>query len=428
MWLYSNDSVDATLKILGIEKLRDWQEEVMDLAYRGEDLFLSVPTSGGKSLVFQLLASLEAGYALTMVISPLRALQQDQVMQLTNHGVEATWLNSDLSNSERREILDNLSKYCLLYLAPEQLHSRDLNRALRKCHVERVVIDEAHVIPQEGFGFRKAYRRIGKFIRKLPNQPQIIACTATATPKERRAVIKSLKMDHPEIYTHPLRRDNLRLSVKKFAVPQKCKSKKEKLESLLFQATEATLEGWKEDGSKGSVIIYCPTVRRVKDLKRWLKGRGWRVAAYTGKMSPKKRLRAQEGFLSGCKKIIVATNGFGLGINKPDVRLVIHVGLPLTLNGYVQEIGRAGRDGKKAKCVLFYSDADFESNKGILKRPRNKEAIRSGIKGLNALKDLLDSPKCLWTGIEKYYGEKGSGDCGHCCNCKAKKARKQDNS
>ena len=141
-------------------------------------------------------------------------------------------------------------------------------------------------------------------------------------------------------------------------------------------------------------------------------------------MDQKKRLKAQEDFLSGSKKIIVATNAFGLGINKPDVRLVIHAGLPLTLGGYVQEIGRAGRDGKKSTCVLFYADSDFQRNERILKQSGNKKAIRHGLKGLSALKKMLKSSKCLWTRIEKYYDQKSNGPCGHCCHCKAKNVKR----
>lgn len=422
MRLYRKTDIAAALKTLGVEELRDWQKDVMPSVYQGEDLFLSVPTSGGKSLTFQLPAILEAGKALTVVFSPLRALQQDQVGILAALGVKAALLNSDLSNNERKEILDNLSEYCLLYLAPEQLSVHDLQKALRECEVERVVIDEAHVLPQAAPSFRKAYGKIGDFIHSISYPPQIIACTATATPKDRQTIIKSLGMDTPEIYTHPLRRDNLHLSVKELAVPRKRRSATMDLESLIFHSVEATLQGW---NGKGSVIIYCPTVHRVKALKRWLEGRDWNsIAAYTGKMSQADRLEAHTAFLSGSRKIIVATNAFGLGINKPDVRMMIHAGFPLTLDGYTQEIGRAGRDGKKSRCVLFYSDVEFKCNERILKQSGNKKAIRRGMRGLNALKALLDSSKCLWTRIEKYYGQNGAGSCGHCSRCKAKAARK----
>lgn len=420
MWLYRNTTINAVLKKLGVKKLYDWQAQVIQAACQGVDLFLNVPTSGGKSLIFQLLAILETGRAITLVISPLRALQQDQVTQLTECGVKAAWLNSDLSTSKRRDILDHLSEYCLLYLAPEQLSSRDIQMALRSCNVDRVAVDEAHVLPQAAPCFRKAYGAIGDFIRSLPYPPQIIACTATATKKEQRAIVKSLGMEDPEIYEHPLRRDNLHLSIKRIEAGRDRKAKKTKSESLLFHAVEDALQEW--DG-KGSVIIYCPTVKRVKSLKRWLKGRGWSVAAYTGKMDQKERSKAQSAFLRGRRQIMVATNAFGLGINKPDVRLIVHAGLPLTLSGYVQEIGRAGRDGKKARCVLFYSSSDLQKNANILKRSGNSKAVRQGLKGLDHLKELLESSKCVWQCIEKYFGQTDQNACGHCCRCKAEEAR-----
>ena len=422
MLLYRRGAVDAALKTLGIGTLYDWQKEVIQCALQGQDIFLRAQTAGGKSLIYQLLAVAEAGRGLTLVFSPHRSLQKDQVMPLTARGVKAAWLNSDLSNKERKEVLDNLSKYSLLYLAPEQLSAHDLQKVLKTCNVERVVVDEAHVLPQMAPDFRPAYGEIGNIIHKLFRQypPQIIACTATATKKEQKTIIESLGMNDPEIYTYPLRRDNLHLSAKRITVSRKCKSKKEKLEELLFHEVEATLQEW---NGKGSAIIYCPTVKRVELLKKWLSGRGWNVTAYTSKMTWKDRSKVQEQFMSGVRKIMVATNGFGLGINKENVHMVIHAGPPLTFSGYVQEIGRAGRDGKKSKCVLFYSDTEFHRNKRILMHSESKEAARNDLDGLEELKRFLSSPECLWTQIEKYYGQKSGGVCGHCCRCKAKAAR-----
>jgi len=357
---------------------------------------------------------------LTLVISPLRALQQDQVMQLTERGVAAACLNSDLGKRDRKELLAHLPELCLVYLAPEQLFTKDFQAALRRCHVERVVVDEAHVLPQAAPSFRKAYGQIKHFIQQLPYPPQIIACTATATPKERKTIIKYLGVDSPEVVTYPLRRDNLRLTVKKVSTPPRCKNKQAELENQLFHSVEAALLDW---NGNGSAILYCPTVKRVKKLKKWLKSRGWKATAYTGKMSQKERMHAQEEFCRGSKNVIVATNAFGLGINKPNIRRIIHAGLPLTLSGYTQEIGRAGRDGKKAKCILFYTDSDFQRNERILKQSGNKKAVRQGLHGLNALKKLLDSSGCLWTRIEEYYGQTVGGPCGHCCRCKAKRLK-----
>lgn len=415
MGLYSKERQDSFLKKMGIQELYPWQAEVLPVILSGQDTFILQATSGGKSLLYQLPAIMEEGRMLTIVVSPLRALQEDQVDALRRKGIRAVLLNSDLSLAARRTALDTLSQLSLLYLAPEQLHSPDLLEALKRCKVARVALDEAHILPQSGPSFRKAYGEVGSFIRTLPYRCQILACTATATPKERREIIRSLGMESPECFVYPIRRDNLHLQIKRVEAP---KGKDSKLEINLFHAVERMLEQW--DG-RGSIIVYAPTVKRVKHLQKWLKGRGWQAARYTGKMSKEKRQQAQADFLSGKKRVIVATNAFGLGIDKPDVHLVIHAGLPLTLNGYVQEIGRAGRDGRKADCILFYSTKDFARNERILKHSGGKKAVRRAMSGLRAMRKLLDSEKCIWKVVEKYYGESSNSECGHCSRCAGKK-------
>lgn len=395
---------------LGIPGLYPWQDETIGAILNDDDVFVSAPTGGGKSAVFQISAIMESGRALTLVISPLRALQLDQVQALKRKGVCSELLNSDLSKQERKDIMDKLPETCLLYLAPEQLKSGDLTDALRRCFVKRVVVDEAHILPQAELDFRPSYGQIEAFIKSLPVRPQIVACTATATKRERKRIIAALGMEGPKLFVHPVRRNNLRLLVKKIEGGGKYRTQ----EDSLFHEVENVLSRQKK---KDGVIVYCPTVARVERLHKWLSARGWKVGKYTGEMSEKARQRAQKSFLSGKKSVMIATNAFGLGINKPDVRLIIHAGLPLTLSGYVQEIGRAGRDGKSAKCILFYSPADVDSNRRTLSLTRNPEAASYGVSGLNALKDLIRSTECLWRGIEKYYGEKPSKPCAHCAHC-----------
>lgn len=408
------DSVNSAMQKMEIGKLRPWQEEVLPTILDRKDVLIVQTTSGGKSLLYQIPAIMEDNHRLTIVISPLRALQENQVAALQQHGVRAVALNADLSPIKRKELLASLRETALLYLAPEQLKSQDLLSALQHCAVSRVVVDEAHVLPQDGLSFRKSYREIGNFIHILSDRPEVIACTATATPKERKEIIRSLEMESPECFVYPIRRDNLRLQIKRV---ESRKGHKDELEKNIFRAVERELFRW---NGTGSVLVYAPTVQRVKHLKRWLKGRGWNVAHYTGKMALKKRRKAQADFLSGKKPILIATNAFGLGIDKPNVRLIIHAGLPLTLNGYVQEIGRAGRDGKKARCILFYSRKDFSRNERILKGCGSKKAVRRALKGLNALRKMIDSSKCIWNIWEKYYGESPRDRCGHCSRCISK--------
>ncbi len=419
MFLYKTAEKNRVLSEMGIRHLYPWQEEVLSSVFNGNDVFLRAHTGSGKSLVFQLPAILEAGRALTMVFSPMRALQRDQVTSLRNLGVNAALLNSDLTASERQGVLENLPSTCLLCLAPEQLQSnesRELKQALKDCYVYRVVVDEAHVLPHYESGFRKAYSYIGEFIQSLPERPQIIACTATVTKDEQRKIVESLGMDDPCEYVYSVRRENLSLYVKKI-IPSDAEQKRNTLEDNRFHSVERELEEW--DG-QGSVIIYCSTIRQVKSLHRYLTACGYKVRKCHGKMKNEKRSKACDAFLSGRSKLIVATNAFGLGIDKPDVRMIIHASPPLTIGDYVQEIGRAGRDGKKAKCVLFYSPSDFSDNERIL-RQNDKEAADRELKGLHALKDLLTSTRCLWKEIEKYYGDRPGDSCGKCCNCREKK-------
>lgn len=414
-----NEHLTEELKKLGIANLRLQQEAPMEAILNNEDVIVLMPTSGGKSLLYQLPAVMEHG-SLTLVISPLKALQLDQVDALRSKGIRAAVLNSDLSAAEHRDVLEDMTEHGgLLYLAPEQLRSPAVAEALQSCPIlTRIAVDEAHILPQAKDDFRKAYGKIGSFIDSLSLHPQVIALTATATRKDVARIRKSLDIDNASLFRTPLRRDNLHLCINHIDNSKIRKGKrKPSTENVLFQSVERELSKWDEDGA---VIIYCPTVKLVKRLCKWLKARDYPVGKYHGKMKHAKRKAAQQAFMRGKKPIMVATNAFGLGIDKPDVRLVIHAGLPLSMDGYVQEIGRAGRDGKKSRCVLFFTKADFERNKRILSHSGGNKAIRRKLKRLNALRGLVDSKECLWCVIEKYFGEKPQKRCHKCCRCRQK--------
>ena len=387
------------LQKLGITNLRQQQEAPMQAIFDGKDAIVLMPTAGGKSLLYQLPAVMDDTGKLTLVISPLKALQLDQVDALRSKGIRAAVLNSDLS-------------------APEQLQNMAVADALRTANLTRIAVDEAHTLPQAKDDFRKAYGKVGSFIHSLPHRPQVIALTATATLNDVSLIRKSLGIPNAERFRTPLRRDNLHLCINHIDNSKIRKGKrKPSTENMLFQSVERELSKRDEDGA---VIIYCPTVKLVKRLCKWLKARDYPVGKYHGKMKHAKRKAAQQAFMRGKKPIMVATNAFGLGIDKPDVRLVIHAGLPLSMDGYVQEIGRAGRDGKKSCCVLFFTKADFERNKRILSHSGGNKAIRRKLKRLNALHGLVDSKKCLWRVIEKYFGEKPQKKCEKCCRCRQK--------
>ena len=406
------------LQKLGITNLRQQQEAPMQAIFDGKDAIVLMPTAGGKSLLYQLPAVMDDTGKLTLVISPLKALQLDQVDALRSKGIRAAVLNSDLSAAEHSSVLEDMTRRGgLLYLAPEQLQNMAVADALRTANLTRIAVDEAHTLPQAKDDFRKAYGKIGSFIDSLPRHPQVIALTATATRKDVDRIRKSLNIDNASLFRTPMRRDNLRLYIKRIEAGGKTRKGGQSIEHTLFQSVERELSKWDKDGT---VIIYCPTVKLVKRLCKWLKARDYPVGKYHGKMKHAKRKAAQATFMSGKKPIMVATNAFGLGIDKPDVRLVIHAGLPLSMDGYVQEIGRAGRDGKKSRCVLFFTKADFERNKRILSHSGGNKAIRRKLKRLNALHGLVDSKKCLWRVIEKYFGEKPQKKCEKCCRCRQK--------
>ena len=338
---------------------------------------------------------------------------------LRSKGIRAAVLNSDLSAAEHRGVLEDMTKRGgLLYLAPEQLRNPAVAEALQSCAIlSRIAVDEAHILPQAKDDFRKAYGKIGRFIGSLPRHPQVIALTATATRKDVARIRKSLDIDNASLFRTPMRRDNLRLYIKRIDSSGKTRKGGQSIEHTLFQSVERELSRWDEDGA---AIIYCPTVKLVKRLCKWLKARDYPVEKYHGKMKRSKREAAQAAFMSGRKPIMVATNAFGLGIDKPDVRLVVHAGLPLSMDGYVQEVGRAGRDGRKSRCVLFYTKSDFDRNKRTLSQSGGRKAVARRLKRLNALHDLVSSHKCLWRVIEKYFGEKPQKKCEKCCRCKSK--------
>ena len=408
------------LQKLGITNLRQQQEAPMQAIFDGKDAIVLMPTAGGKSLLYQLPAVMDDTGKLTLVISPLKALQLDQVDALRSKGIRAAVLNSDLSAAEHSSVLEDMTRRGgLLYLAPEQLQNMAVADALRTANLTRIAVDEAHTLPQAKDDFRKAYGKVGSFINSLSLHPQVIALTATATRKDVARIRKSLDIDNASLFRTPMRRDNLRLYIKRIDSSGKTRNGKcsQSIEHTLFQSVERELSKWDEHGA---VIIYCPTVKLVKRLCKWLKARDYPVGKYHGKMKHAKRKAAQQAFMRGKKPIMVATNAFGLGIDKPDVRLVIHAGLPLSMDGYVQEIGRAGRDGKKSRCVLFYTQSDFDRNKRTLSQSGDRKAVARRLKQLNALHGLVDSKKCRWRVIEKYFGEKPQKKCRKCCRCKSK--------
>lgn len=398
--LYTYD-IYAAMQRLGVTQLREEQEKCLNFILKGRDALIRLRTGGGKSLLYQLPALLDAPGELTLVFSPLLALQHDQVDALHKKGIRAALLNSELCKGCHAETLrDFVQNGGLLYLAPEQLRNQKVLQALASAHVRRVVVDEAHILPQVDSGFRKAYAEIGPFIDSLPERPQILALTATATRSDFSYIAESLHMTNPKRFPFPVKRSNIELEVKRFDIKgnDRATSRKRNIRLALLD------DVLKKYRKKGATIVYCPTVGDVKRTTKWLRSRGYPAKAYHGKLSKKKRKRVHKYFLQRKRPIVVATNAFGLGIDRPDVRLVVHAGLPLGIDAYAQEIGRAGRDGKKARAVLLYTPTDFADASRIIRQNNDDTTDYRGEKRLDALKKVIAEPKKAWKGIAKYFG------------------------
>ena len=396
-----NYNVYAAMHQLGVTRLRTEQSKVLSCVLQNRDVLVRLCTGGGKSLLFQLPALLDEPGQLTLVFSPLLALQEDQVSALKKKGVRAALLNSSLSKRHHAATLcDFVQNGGLLYLAPEQLRNQKVLGALASAHVRRVVVDEAHILPQVDRGFRPAYAEIGTFIKSLRIPPQILALTATATRSDFSYIAESLHMTNPKRFPFPVKRSNIELEVKRFDIKgnDRVTSRKRNIRLALLD------DVLKKYRKKGATIVYCPTVGDVKRTTKYLRGEKYSAKAYYSELPKGRKKRVLRYFLTKKRPIVVATNAFGLGIDRPDVRLVVHAGLPLGIDAYAQEIGRAGRDGKKARAVLLYTPTDFADASRIIRQNNNDTTDYRGEKRLDALKKVIVEPKKAWKGIAKYFG------------------------
>ncbi len=328
-------------------------------------------------------------------------MQEDQVSALKKKGIRAALLNSSLSKRRHaatlREFVQNGG---LLYLAPEQLRNRKVCEALAGAHIRRVVVDEAHILPQIDHGFRPAYAEIGPFIESLPMPPQILAFTATATASDFSYIARSLHMDEPKRFLFSVKRRNIKVFIKKFDVHGKDGVKHRKRTQRL-KMLDAVLQQYRRDGA---TIVYCPTVNDVKRTTKYLRREKYSAKSYYSELPKGRKKRVYKYFCTKKHPIVVATNAFGLGIDRPDVRLVVHAGLPLGIDAYAQEIGRAGRDGKKAHAVLLYTQTDFADAGRIIRSGSDNKTVHRGEKRLDALRKIIIDPKKVWKGITKYFG------------------------
>ncbi|OZG54400.1 ATP-dependent DNA helicase RecQ [Alloscardovia macacae] len=388
--------------VYGYTSFRQGQAEIIDTIIEGRDVLAIMPTSAGKSLCYQIPALMLPG--ITLVISPLISLMKDQVDSLRGNGIQASFLNSTLAEDEVRAIYQSLRAGAtrILYVAPERLTNADFLDFIASFPVSFISVDEAHCISSWGHDFRPAYRSILGFIEALSARigyrPRIAAFTGTATKEVQKDIVQQLNMsaNHGEVVLS-FDRPNLYFAVEE---PRSGAEKLARIKELLGPNPEPT-------------IIYCRTRRAVESVAAKLQKAGYNADFYHAGLEPDERSRIQDAFQYGEVDVMVATNAFGMGIDKPDVRQVIHYGISDSLEAYYQEAGRAGRDGQKSRCTLFYSGADVVDAKRRISMENDPLAASK----LDAMLRYTQTAGCLRRCILEYFGEETREDCGDCSNC-----------
>lgn len=392
-------------KHFGYDDFRPGQEDIIRSVMDGDDNFVLMPTGGGKSMCFQLPALLLPG--LTLVISPLIALMKDQVDSLRANGIEADFINSSLSSAEISERVEKIKagKTRLLYIAPERLSLGEFRDFLQNIDISLIAIDEAHCISEWGHDFRPDYRNLSNLKTLFPSTP-LIALTATATKKVREDILQMLKLKKARVFVASFDRANLHLDIinKKGAF--------EKLIDIL------------SDHRGEASIIYCYSRKETEEITENLKLNGFNARAYHAGLEKETRKNTQDLFIKDKVNIIVATIAFGMGIDKPDVRLVIHYTFPKTLEGYYQEIGRAGRDGLDSKCILFYTYADLRKHEFFLGQKEDASQVEIAKNKLSEVLNFCELTSCRKKYLLNYFDEAMESEkCDSCdvCNTKLEK-------
>lgn len=397
---HSLSPIEVLKKYYGYDRFRRNQEEIITSIFERKDTFCIMPTGGGKSVCYQVPAILLKG--LTIVISPLISLMKDQVDTLNSNGIPAVYLNSTVSYSNQELIMKEIRQgvYKLVYVAPERLDSNQFINFLQQLPIEFIAIDEAHCISQWGHDFRPSYRKIGALIEQLSPRPVIAAFTATATKEVAKDIKRGLALQSPLSFVSGYERENLAFSVVKTG------NKRKYLLEFIKRYHE-------ESG-----IIYTATRKDVESLQLYLAKNGIQAVTYHAGMAERVRNDHQEKFIYDDEKIIIATNAFGMGIDKSNVRFVIHYQLPKSMEAYYQEAGRAGRDGENSECIVFYTSKDVQTQKFLIEQSQSDEERKSHEYGkLQMMVDFCHTTKCLQSFIVAYFGDTLDQECGRCSNC-----------
>ena len=403
------DKYSVLKQIFGHESFREGQEGLIDELLKGYDVLGVMPTGAGKSICYQIPALLSEG--ITLVISPLISLMKDQVMALKASGVAAAYINSSLTPGQQQEAIRRacIGMYKVIYVAPERLEMLSFIRFAQEANISLLAVDEAHCVSQWGHDFRPSYLRIAEFVEKLPKRPPVAAFTATATRQVRSDIIKLLKLQEPYCLTTGFNRPNLRFTSVKPT---------DKFNMLLSFLSET-------DDACG--IVYCNTRKTVEDVTLRLQDEGYHAVRYHAGLTDDERRTNQDLFQFDKARIMVATNAFGMGIDKSNVRFVVHYNMPRNLESYYQEAGRAGRDGQPAECLLMYSGQDVITGKWMIEHNEDNTELtqqqRAAVleQDLEKLKQMTyysTSQSCLRKFILRYFGEQDVADeCDNCSVC-----------